>query len=74
MNKHLIRDDVIGKSFSAVSVRSCPEPHVIKRYGVGGVANVSIYTCKRCKYHTTEKWFDGVGCSYGVEQSISPRT
>lgn len=62
-----IRDDVIGKMFSPGSVRSCPEPHVIKRYGVGGRANVSVYTCRKCKYHEDVKWFGGVKCGYEVK-------
>lgn len=64
-----IRDDVIGKDFPPVSVRACPEPHVIARYGVGGVANVSIYTCRRCKYHQNEKYFGGVRCVFKEQSS-----
>lgn len=67
-----IRDDVIGKEFYYGCVRSCPEPHVIAKYGVGGQANVSIYTCKRCKYHKEYKWFGGVSCEYGMAESIPP--
>ena len=67
-----IRDDVIGKEFAACAVRSCPEPHVIKRFGVGGVANVSVWTCRRCKYHTEHPLHFGVGCAYGLEQDVSP--
>lgn len=57
-----VRDDVCGKMFRSDIVRSCPEPHVIKRYGVGGVANVSVWTCKRCKYRIEYKWHGGLGC------------
>lgn len=59
-----VRDDVIGKMFGAGMVRSCPEPHVIKRYGVGGVCNVSVWTCKKCRYVQTYKWHGGVSCGY----------
>lgn len=59
-----VRDDVLGKMFSPCAVRNCPEPHVIKRYGVGGVANVSVWTCRKCKYVKTYKWHGGVGCGY----------
>ncbi len=59
-----IRDDVIGKRFSPCCVRSCPEPHVIKKYGVGGVAMVSVYTCRKCRYVKTYKWHGGVSCGY----------
>ncbi len=59
-----IRDDVIGKTFTPGSIRQCPEPHVIKRYGVGGIANVSVYTCRKCRYVINHKWFGGVSCGY----------
>ena len=62
-----IRDDVNGNLYSPVSVRSCPEPHVIARYGTGGVANVSVWTCKKCKYRREYEFFGGLGCNYGVE-------
>lgn len=69
-----VRDDVIGREFAACAVRSCPEPHVIKRFGMGGVANVSVYTCRRCKYHTEYTLHFGVGCTYGLEQDVHPGT
>lgn len=69
-----IRDDVIGKAFPRCAMRSCPEPHVIKRYGVGGTANVSVYTCRRCKYHRSHPLHFGVSCAYGLEQDIQPGT
>lgn len=59
-----IRDDVIGKSFASVSMRSCPHPKVISKYGVGGVANVSVYTCRKCRFVIKEKLFGGVRCGY----------
>ena len=59
-----VRDDVNGKLFSLGCVRSCPEPHVIKRFGIGGVANVSVYTCRKCKYHEDMEWFGGIKCGY----------
>ena len=59
-----VRDDVIGKFFAASLMRSCPEPHVIKAFGSGGVAMVSIYTCKRCKYRKEYKLHGGVSCEY----------
>lgn len=59
-----VRDDVNGKMFSPGAVRSCPEPNVIKRFGTGGVANVSVYTCRKCRYHQDMKWFGGTKCGY----------
>ena len=59
-----MRDDVIGKEFAPVSMRSCPHPKVINKYGVGGVANVSVYTCRKCRFAIKEKLFGGVRCGY----------
>lgn len=67
-----VRDDVIGKTFASCMMRSCPEPHVIARYGVGGIAHVSVYTCRKCKYHTAFKFHGGVRCDYGLANSIPP--
>lgn len=64
-----VRDDVIGKSFSPGCVRSCPEPHVIKRYGTGSQANVSVYVCRKCRYVIKHKWMGGVSCGYPEEQT-----
>lgn len=62
-----IRCDVTGKMFAPVSVRSCPEPHVIKRYGVGGECKVSVYICRKCRFGRREKLLDGWRCVYGLE-------
>ena len=67
-NGATIRDDVIGKQFYYGMVRSCPEPHVIRRFGIGGKANVSVYTCRKCRYHEDTKWFGGVKCIYEQQQ------
>lgn len=65
-----IRDDVVGKAFSQCCMRECPEPHVIARYGLGGVAHVSIYTCQKCKFKVKTPFCGALGCGYGVEQGI----
>lgn len=62
-----VYDDVIGKLFSPGCVRQCPEPHVIKRFGVGGICNVSVWTCRKCRYHEDVKGFGGVKCKYNTE-------
>ena len=59
-----VRDDISGKLYNPCCVRQCPEPHVVKKFGVGGVANVTVYTCRKCKYVITYKWFGGVSCGY----------
>ena len=63
-----IRDDVCGKMFRSDMVRQCPEPHVVKKYGVGGVANVSVWTCRRCKHRVEFKWQGGIAC--GLEKGL----
>lgn len=65
--KGRIRDDVIGREFAECAVRSCPHPKVIQRFGMGGVANVSVWTCKRCRFAVKHK-LAGWGCSYGKEE------
>ena len=65
-----VRDDVSGKVFGSGMMRKCPEPHVIKRYGVGGEANVSVWTCRRCKWKKEFKWHGGLACGYGLEQQL----
>lgn len=59
-----IRDDVIGKRFDPVCMRSCPHPKVQDKYGVGGVANVSVYTCRKCRFVKTYPYHGGVSCGY----------
>ena len=59
-----VRDDVAGKVFAHCCVRSCPHPSVQMKYGVGGIAHVSVYTCRKCKYVKTYKYHGGVGCGY----------
>ena len=59
-----ILDDVIGKMFSPGCVRLCPHPSVINRYGTGGKANVSVYTCRKCRYVVKHEMFGGVSCGY----------
>lgn len=67
-----IRDDVIGKSFAACMMRECPEPHVIARFGVGGVANVSVYTCRKCLHKVEYKLHGGISC--GLDERVQART
>ena len=64
-----VYDDVLRKMFSSSIMRSCPNEAVIKRYGTGGKAMVSIYVCKRCTHCVKYKWHGGIGC--GLEQRVS---
>ena len=59
-----VRDDVLGMSFDPISIRRCPHPEVIKRYGTGGKAYVSVLTCRKCKFHESVKWIGGSKCKY----------
>lgn len=59
-----VRDDVNGKYFADCLVRSCPHPSVIKKYGTGGVANVSVYTCRKCRHKKEYQFHGGVSCAY----------
>lgn len=69
----LVRCDVTLKQFPHFSVRECPHPGVIKRYGTGGVAHVCVYVCFKCKYARRFRFFGGVGCSYGMGQGVQGR-
>ena len=64
-----IYDDVLQRRFSSSIMRSCPNEAVIRKYGTGGKAMVSIYVCKKCKLHTEFKMHGGIGC--GLEQRVS---
>lgn len=66
-----VRDDVIGRRFPRESIRACPHPAVIKKYGTGGIAKVSIWTCKRCQYGLQSKFGDLVGCGYELGLSAT---
>lgn len=58
---------VLNRMYASCSVRSCPHPAVIAKYGNGGAATVSIYTCRKCKYVERARLYEGYGCSYKVE-------
>lgn len=74
-NHTRIYDDVLHQTFPQCCMRECPHPSVIKRYGVGGVANVSLYVCKKCKFSETYDFHGGVGCTYGrVDEGVQART
>ena len=69
-----IRCDVSGYSFSSISVRECPEPNVIRRYGSGGVAHVSVYVCRKCRYAIPCKFFGGLTCALDQKAQKGPVT
>lgn len=57
-----IRCDVSGKLFRALSVRECHDEAVIRRYGVGGKCNVSLWVCRKCKHAIHYQFHGGLGC------------
>lgn len=63
-------DMVLNRYYADCSIRECPHPKVIERYGTGGVATVSIYTCKKCKFAERARYFDGYGCGYKLETGV----
>lgn len=63
-----IYDDVLHKMFAPVLMRKCPSEAVIRRYGTGGIANVSIYVCKKCIYGQKHKMMGAWYC--GLEQNL----
>ncbi len=65
-----VLDVVLNLQFADCAVRECPHPGVIKRYGTGGIATVSIYTCKKCKFSEKAQWYGGWRCGYGM--GLSP--
>ena len=71
--EQLVRCDVTLKRFPHYTVRECPDPEMIRKYGTGGIANVCIYVCYKCKYARRYRFHGGIGCSYGLEDRISSR-
>ena len=67
-----IMDDVLRKRFAPVLMRKCPSEAVIRRYGTGGVANVSIYVCKHCTHSVKHPQIGAWYC--GLEQGIQAGT
>lgn len=68
-------DVVLNRYFADCSVRECHHPNVIKRFGTGGVATVSLYTCKKCRHGKKEKLYGGWYCGYNaVEQGVQAST
>ena len=65
MSYEPIRDDVLGLRFDPVCMKACPHPGLINKYGVGGKANVSVYTCRKCRFVVKE--YGGVKCGFTTE-------
>lgn len=50
------------------SVRSCPHPAVIGRYGRNGKAQVCWLICRKCQFGEKGKYDGGIKCTYEKEK------
>lgn len=66
-HRNLIKDDVSGQKFDEISVRECKHPSVVRKYGHGGVCNVSVYTCAKCKMSVRVPFCGALTCGYERE-------
>lgn len=46
------------------SVRNCPHPSVISRYGRGGICQVSYMVCRKCRFARKCEHDGGIKCGY----------
>ena len=60
--------DIKGRQYPDVSVRPCPHPAVIKKYGFNGHCNVSVWVCKKCNYSERDPHMDAYGCTFAVTE------
>lgn len=58
---------VSKKKFSPGSLRNCPHPETIRRYGENN--RVCWYVCNKCKYKVTVPMMGGLKCGYGKEKN-----
>lgn len=64
-----IMDSVDGNYYREESVRQCPHPGIIKKYGqISGVVNIHFTRCRKCKYAITFRYHGGVKCGYKKEK------
>ena len=64
MDNSPVRCDVSGMYFHPCAIRKCNDAAVIKRYATGGVVNVSVWVCRRCKHAIHYKLHGGLGCEF----------
>ena len=57
-----IRCDITRKQFYHGCVRKCRDEAVVRRYGVGGECNVSVWVCGRCRHAVRYPFHGGLGC------------
>lgn len=56
--------DVTGYTMIDQSVRSCPHPQVIAKYGRNGRCNVCWLACRKCKYGKKGEYDGGIACRF----------
>lgn len=61
--------DVTGYECIDASIRSCPHPSVINRYGRNGKCNVSYMVCRKCHFAVKCEFDGGIKCGYGQKQA-----
>ena len=66
-----VRCDISGKTFYHGAIRECRDEAVTRRYGVGGVAHVSVWVCRKCRHAIQYKYHGGLGCE--LETGIPER-
>ena len=59
------RCDVTGYTVIDASIRNCPHPSVISRYGRNGVCKVCYMVCRKCRFARKDDMSGGVFCEYG---------
>ena len=57
-----VRCDISGKMFHPSSTRRCLDGAVIRKYGTGGIVNVSVWVCNKCHHAIHYKFHGGLGC------------
>ena len=55
---------VTGYTVIDASIRNCPHPSVISRYGRNGKCNVSYMVCRKCRFARKDTMSGGVFCEY----------
>ena len=61
----MTRCDVTGYTVIDASIRNCPHPSVISRYGKGGTCKVCYAVCRKCHFSQKDEHDGGLKCKYG---------
>lgn len=58
---------VTGYTVIDASIRNCPHPSVISRYGRNGKCQVCYMVCRKCRFARKDSMSGGVFCDYGKQ-------